>query len=406
MRAKTLITPAALSILLMSACGREAEVAKLAVEDGKQFTGFRFVEVWRKEFDWVKFCLPFPESILCLELLDKGYREYRFNHYDSSGNLVKEKRVLSGDGPDEIKVVNMDSVWLSSSGQIHCVDNDYIKAINPETFQVTTLTKLFNVVKGYGSKFDVGRQSSTFFEEKDGQIITTFESTGFYRNLTYYVVKLGSDFQDLSVLSELKKEKPWTWHKHEERKRRAGKIIIYTDYYQGIRLQRTFAVDWKRRVVYILPDIDKPEIEWVDFDGGNKGRIQIDIHPERFKIDKDEMDRWLQYNLDNSEPLIRDRMEINSFIPEHAPALMRIAVIDDRLLVITGNRNWRAQENEALVFRLPDLHYEGSFYLAFPSFFKTTKFVGDHYILFNYQADDERTLVRVFRIERDGGHAQ
>ena len=105
--------------------------------------------------------------------------------------------------------------------------------------------------------------------------------------------------------------------------------------------------------------------------------------------------------LDNSEPIIRERIEINSFIPDHAPALTGMAVVDDRLLVITGNRNWRAQENETLVFELPDLRYEGSFYLAFPSFFKTTKFVGDHYILLNYQADDERTLARVFRLERD-----
>ena len=247
----------------------------------------------------------------------------------------------------------------------------------------------------------VGRQSGTSFEEKDGQIITTFESTAFYKNLTYYLVKLGSDFQELSVLAEFKKEKPWTWLKLEERKTRAGKIMAYTDYYQGIRLQRTFAVDWKRHVVYILPDIEKPEIEWVDFDGEKKGRVLIDIHPERFAVDKDEMDRWLQYNLDNSAPIIRERMELNSFVPDHAPALMGMAVVDDRLLVITGNRNWRAQENETLVFELPDLHYKGSFYLAFPSFFKTTKFVGDHYILLNYQADNERTLARVFRLERD-----
>lgn len=401
MRTKALVIPVVLSILLMNTCRKEPEIAKLAVEDGRQFNGFRFVEVWKKEYDWLKFCIPFPERILCLELLDKSYREYRFNLYDSSGELVKEKRFPSGEGPDEIQVVGMDSVWLSPSGQIRCIDNEYLKSIDPETFQVTTIAKLANVVKGYGSKFTVGRQSGMSFEEKDGQIITTFESTGFYKNLTYYVVKLGSDFQDLTVLAEFKKEKPWTWLKLEERKKRAGKFIMYTDYYQGIRLQRTFTVDWKRRVVYILPDIDKPEIEWVAFDGQKKGRVLIDIHPERFEIDKDEMDRWRQYNLDTSEPIIRERIEFNSFIPDHAPALMGMAVVDDRLLVITGNRNWRVQENETLVFELPDLHYEGSFNLAFPSFFKTTKFVGDHYILLNYQADDERTLARVFRLERN-----
>lgn len=401
MKAKALVIPSVLSILLMNACRREVAVAKLAVEDGRQFTEFRFAEVWKKEFEWVKFCLPFPERILCLELLDKSYKEYRFALYDSSGDLVKEKRVLSGDGPDEIRVINMDSVWLSSSGQIHCIDNEYLKSIDPETFQITTIGKLSNVVRGYGGKFTVGRQSGTSFEEKDGQVLTTLESTGFYENLTYYLVKSDSDFQGLTVLAEFKKERPWTWLRLAERKRSSGKFVTYTDYYQRIRLQRTFAADWKRRVVYILPDIDKPEIEWVDFDGEKKGRVQIDIHPERFEVDKDEMDSWRQYVLDNSESIIREKTEINSFVPDHAPALMGMAVADDRLLVITGNRNWRAQENEALVFRLPDLQYEGSFYLAFPSFFQITKFVGDYYVLSNRQADDEKALVRVFRLVRD-----
>ncbi len=400
MSAKALLIPAVLSILLMNACRKEPEIAKLAVEDGKQFNGFRFVEVWKKEYDWLKFCIPFPERILCLELLDKSYREYRFNLYDSSGELVKEKRFPSGEGPDEIQVVGMDSVWLSPSGQIRCIDNEYLKSIDPETFQVTTIAKLANVVKGYGSKFTVGRQTGTSFEEKDGQIITTFESTGFHENLTYYLVKSGGDFQDLTVLAEFKKERPWTWQKQAERKMQGGKIVTYTDYYERRRLLRTFAVDWKHRVVYILPDIDKPEIEWVDFDGQKKGRVQVDIHPERFEIDRDEMDSWRQNILDNSEPIIRERMEINSFIPDHAPALMGMAVVDDRLLVITGNRNWRAQENQTLVFRLPDLHFEGSFHLAFPSFFQITKFVGDYYILAG-RADDDRALVRVFRLKRD-----
>jgi len=402
MRQKAFVIPAILSILLINACRREPETAQLAIEDGKTFQEFRYAEVWRKEYEWVKWCLPFPERTICMELLDKSYREYRFNLYDPSGDLVKDKHVLSGDGPDEIKVLNMDMVWLSSSGQIHCLDNDYyLKSIDPETFQVTTLVKLSNVVKGYGGKFIDGRHSGTSFEESDGQIITTFESTSFYDDLTYYLVKCGGDFQDLSILAELKKEKPWTLLKNEERKIKGGKIISYTDYYMRTRLQRTFAVDWKRHVVYILPDIDKPEIEWVHFDGEKKGRVRIDIHPEEFEIDKDEMDSWLRYNLDNSEPLIRERMETHSFIPDHAPALMSMAVVDDRLVLITGNRNWQAQENETLVFRLPDLRYEGSFYLPFPSFFQQIKFIGDYYVLLNYQPDNEKTLVRIFRLERE-----
>jgi hypothetical protein len=255
------------------------------------------------------------------------------------------------------------------------------------------------VIKGYGSKFTVGRQTGTIIEEQGDQIITTFESTGFYGNLTYYLVKLEKDFRDLSVLAEFRKERPWTWLKLEERKERGGKFVTYTDYHERTRLKRSFAVDWQNRVVYVLPDIDKPEIEWVDFGGKKRGRILIDIHPERFEIDMDEMDSWRQYVLDNSGPDIRRRMEIESYIPDHAPAIMEIAVVKDRLLIITGNRDWRKQENETLVFRLPDLQYEGSFSLAFPSFFQVTKYVGEYYISANLQADDEKTLVRIFKIE-------
>jgi hypothetical protein len=401
-REKAFVSAAILSILLMNGCRRELKIAKLAVEEGKEFKQFRFVGVYKKEFDWVRWCVPFPESTVCLELLDKSYKEYRFNLYDSSGKLVRQKRVQSGDGPDEIRVLSLDSVWLSSSGQIHCLDSGYfLKSIDPETFKIATIVKLSNVINGYGDKFIDGRHSVTSFEEKDDQMITSFESTGFYENLTYYLVKCGSNFQNLSVLAEFRKEKPWTWLKNDERKIRDGKIITYTDYYDRTRLRRTFAVDWKRRVVFVLPDIDEPEIRWVNFNGGKIGQVLIDIHPEQFEVDKDEMDSWRQYVLDNSEPIIRERMQINSFIPDHAPAIMGLAVIDDWLLIITGNRNWRAQENLTLVFRLPDLHYDGSFDLPFPSFFQVTKFYGDYYILMDHQIDNEKTLVRVFRIERD-----
>jgi len=385
----------------VTVCRQEPEIPILAIEDGRVFTGFRFIEVWKKEYDWVRWCMPFPERIVCLELLDKSYREYKFNLYSLGGDLIKEKKVLSGDGPDEIREASMDSVWLSSSGQIHCESNEYLKSIDPETFQITTLAKLSNVVKGYGNKFTLGRQSGTTIEENDGQVITTFESTGFFEDMTYYLVKLDSNFQTLTVLSTFKMEKPWTWLKLQERRTRAGKLVTYTDYYGRTRVKRSFAVDWKRQVVYVLPDIDKPEIEWVDFEGKKKGRVRIDSHPERYEMDRDEMDSWRQYILDNSESAVKERMEIDSLIPDHAPALMGIAVIDDQLLVITGNRNWRGRENETLVFRLPDLRYEGSFFLAFPSFFQITKFVGEFYILSDHQAENERALVRIFRIKRD-----
>jgi hypothetical protein len=40
-------------------------------------------------------------------------------------------------------------------------------------------------------------------------------------------------------------------------------------------------------------------------------------------------------------------------------------VVGDRLLVITGNRNWKKGENGTLVYQLPFLEYEGSFFIPF-----------------------------------------
>ncbi len=401
MRKRALVIPAILSVLFWNACGKEIEVGKIPVEKGKRFTGFRVVEVFRKEYDWMRWCLPLSGRFLTLELLDKGYKEYRFNLYDSAGEMIKEKRIPSGEGPNEIKVVSMDEVWLSPSGQIHFLDNDYLKSIDPETFRIETIVKLPNMIKGYGRKFTVGKHSQTLFEERNGQIITTFESTGFYADPKYYLVKSDDDFANLSVLAEFRKERPWTWRKLEERKMRSGKIISYTDYYERTRLKRIFAVDWKRGVVYLIPDIDNPEIERVGIDGRTKGRLRVDIQPEKFVVDEEEMNSWRKHVLDNSPSMIRQRMEIDSYIPEHAPTFMSMAVIEDWLIVITGNRNWRTRENEAFVFRLPDYRYEGSFFLPFPSFYQTTKFADDYYILQEYQPKIDRALLRIFQFKKD-----
>jgi hypothetical protein len=58
---------------------------------------------------------------------------------------------------------------------------------------------------------------------------------------------------------------------------------------------------------------------------------------------------------------------------------MGIKVIGDRLIIITGKRDWEKQENEALVYRLPSLEYEGSFAIPYPNLL-TTRWYGDFYV--------------------------
>jgi len=68
------------------------------------------------------------------------------------------------------------------------------------------------------------------------------------------------------------------------------------------------------------------------------------------------------------------------YIPLHAPAMMGIKVKGDWLLIITGNRNWKKGENDVLVYRLPSLSYEGSFFIPFPNLL-STKWYDNYYML-------------------------
>jgi len=59
---------------------------------------------------------------------------------------------------------------------------------------------------------------------------------------------------------------------------------------------------------------------------------------------------------------------------------MGIKVINDWLVLITGKRDWDKQENEALVYTLPSLEFEGSFSIPYPNMLRT-KWYDDYYII-------------------------
>ena len=151
-----------------------------------------------------------PQGIVCTELLDRSFKESKLMLYDYSGKLKKEKKLIHGEGPDEIRAWNFNSVWLSSSGKIFSEDNNYLKALDPETLQIETVAKLSNVIEGYGSKYTFGRNGFTSFEEKEDRTVTSFESSAFYEDMTYFIVTYNGIFENLSVIASAKKEKPWT----------------------------------------------------------------------------------------------------------------------------------------------------------------------------------------------------
>jgi hypothetical protein len=356
-----------LSLFFLLSCGEKIKIQKLSVEEGKRFEKFNFKKIG-EIIQWGGWCLACPQGIFSFEVLDRQWSEFKFKLYDYSGKLKKEKILAGGEGPNQIKVTNFGYAWLSSSGKILCNDNEnYLKSIDPETFEIETLAKFSNVIEGYGSKYIFSRHGATSWEEKGKRAVTSLESNSFYEDMTYYIVIFDGVFENLSVITTAKKERPWTWAELKKR-------VSYIDYYADLRLKRILSVDWERGMVYYLPDIEKPEIERVDFEGKRKERFLINIDSRKFKFEKEELELWQRYAESESAslpPIIKNFYKTILSIPSHAPALMGIKVRGDWLLIITGNRNWKNEKNEVLVYRLPSLSYEGNFFIPFPNQLKT-----------------------------------
>ena len=356
------------------ACGPRPEEYTLGVEEGKIFRDVRIEKVWQKEL-YGRLVLALPQGVFCDEIQDVMGREHKFQFFDYDGRLVREKSLLSGQGPDEVSVVTLGNTWLSSTGDIMVEDNDYLKTIDPESFEVRTLAKFANVVKGFGGQFIFGRHTLTTFEEKGGRTVTTFESAGFYENMTCTIATYTGLLEDFSIIQKFKLPRPLTWVKLADRKRES-----YTDYYHLLRIHRIFAVDWTRAVVYFIPDIEKPEIGFVSLDAKRRGRFRLDIRPQEFVVDRKELEFYHEYVRDETDPLLKSYYQDILYVPPNAPALMGIKIVGDRLILITGKRDWERQENEALVYRLPALEYEGSFSIPYPNL-QTTRWSDDFYVV-------------------------
>lgn len=365
----------ALCVLLtvLFACHPPPQERVLSVEEGKGFSGISITKIWEKEL-YGRLVMALPQGVFCDEIQDRMAREHKFQLFDYAGHLIKERSMVSGQGPDEVTVVTKDNTWLSSAGQIMVEDDNYLKTINPESFEVRTLAKFANMIRGFGGKFIFGRHTGTTFEEKGNRTVTTLESTGFYENLTYYIGAYRNLLEDFSLIQKVKMPKPLTRVKLEERKRES-----YTDYYGLLRIHRIFTVDWTRGVVYFIPDIEKPELGFVNIDTRAGGRYLIAMDPGTFSVDRGELEFYGEYANGQTDALIKAYYKNVLYVPPHAPALMGIKVVGDRLIIITGKRDWEKQENETLVYRLPSLEYEGSFSIPYPNLV-TTRWYGDFYV--------------------------
>jgi hypothetical protein len=98
--------------------------------------------------------------------------------------------------------------------------------------------------------------------------------------------------------------------------------------------------------------------------------------------------------------MLKGRFTDTLYIPPHSPALMGIKAIDDRLFIITGNRNWKNRANEVVVYSLPSLKYEGSFFIPFPNL-QQTQWYDRYYITRTLvkKDDDYYSAYEIYRVE-------
>jgi hypothetical protein len=202
------------------------------------------------------------------------------------------------------------------------------------------------------------------------------------------------------VVATETKTKPPSWVTLEESRRRGGQLRSLIDYYERLRLLRNFSVDWKGDMAYLIQDIEKPEITRYNLRNREKTKYQIEIDVEKFAVGREEFDLYYEYAASETPDILKQSVKSTLFIPPHAPALMRMMVVGDRLLLITGNRNWKRGENETLVYRLPSLEYAGSFFIPFSNY-QNIKWSEPYYITVNrvQKEDDYLSRYMIYRIE-------
>ena len=377
---------------LLFSCG-EIETQKLHVEEGKIYKSFKFEKLLEFNRQYEK-PLIFSRGIFSCEVLDKSWKEVALKFYDFSGKLMIERKMNTGQGPNELQVFSSEESWESSSGKIFFIDHGYLKSINPENMIIETMTMLSNSIVGYGSRYSIGQHTFPTIEEKDNRVITTFESAGFFENRIYYIVSFEGLFQNFKVLAKAKLG-PST-------QLDAKKKEFPVDYYRALKDYRILTVDWKRSFIYYVPDIEKPEIERIDFTGARHKKYLIDIDFKKYRIERDEFELYYEYVLSETDPSLRDIMKNVLRIPPHPPALAGLKVIGDRLLIITGNRNWEKKENEVLVYDLPSLNYEGRCFIPYPNLFRIIW--KDNYFMVKKlikTEDDYFFPVEIYRMEEE-----
>lgn len=336
-------------------------------------------------------CLPFSRGFMVFDCIDSNCTQFKLKYYDLNGELKKERDLTFGQGPTDI--YSLTKSFRQNDRLLFIDKNTYLKTIDPVTLGISTVVKMDNIIEGYRSKFIFAQSSSTDIEYKNGQTITSFNNIDPMK-LDYFIVSYVGDFNNLQILHEVKRKPPKGF-----RERISNSRVFFYDYTWYAFFPRNFTVDWKNGHIYFMVNCEDAEISRIDMHGKQLTRIELGIDGNNFCMNKSKMDvlyKWARGGISNR--LKADRK--NHYVyPKTAPVLRDINIIDDWLLVTSGQRNWETFENKVFVYQLPDLRFLGSFYI--PTGDWSSDLFGDVLVAKRIIENDDDFLMRsnCYRIE-------
>lgn len=203
---------------------------------------------------------------------------------------------------------------------------------------------------------------------------------------------MGNPRYEIRIIEKLKKRNPNYIRSKKKR-------VSYTDYYMWIRESLPFSVDWERGDIYAVPDTaNKPLIEKINMKTGKSEEYEVDIDFKKFKIHKEEIKHFCEWFNEELPAFIKKAVKLICYIPSYPPPIQGIKVLKNWLLVTTGKRKWNEGKNLVLVYCLPELKYEGSFYIPFPGYGMKPKWLGKYYIT-NEMSEGYKSKYTIYQVE-------
>ncbi|MGE5341998.1 MAG: hypothetical protein ACM3SY_11025 [Candidatus Omnitrophota bacterium] len=345
-----------LACLFLWTCSKtyDGVIKKLPRPVPKSFEKIAVKKIFSAEIIIGGTCIPFSKGVILYEVLDNQGIYGKLKSFDTKGQLRKESDIKRDEGPNGMYDMNG---WFSQGDRLLFIDhNTYLREIDPYDLSIRTLEKISNKIPGYHTKF-VFYHTEPEMDYYKNKTITSFSSNNWI-NLDYYIISYTGNFDQFKVIHKVKKKMLKTWADTLKNKNES-----FLDYNNAARAKRNQAVDWKNGFIYFFADCEKPEISRIDMNGNNLTTIRLGIDSKNFKMDKKKIDVWYGWAIGGMPKVPGIKRKYSRVYPKTAPVLRDIAIFEDWLLITTGKRNWDTFENEVLVYRLPSLSYEGSFFI-------------------------------------------